>query len=172
MNIVQHIIVDGYNVINAWPKLKKLSLIDFEEARYKLIDMLHDYASVKGINVEVVFDAHYVKGSIEKKEKDKNINIVFTKEGESADCYIERTVVALSKKVKVAVVTSDYIEQKIVLQMGGIRITPKEFYAEVKRSGVEIKKKTSLEFSETRNTLEHYVDDKTLEKLERIRRNL
>lgn len=172
MNTIRYIFVDGYNVINAWPELKELTGTNLEEARYKLIDMLQDYAVYRDVEVYVVFDAHYVKGSFEKNEKYKRINVVYTKEGESADCYIERSVVAISKRAGIAVVTSDYLEQRIVLQMGGIRITPSEFLLDIKKSKVKIKEKSNLQYSEKKNTLENYLDVETLKKLEKLRRNL
>jgi predicted RNA-binding protein with PIN domain len=169
---IKYILVDGYNVINAWEELKDLKDSSLEDARDKLVDMLHDFSAFKGVKIIVVFDAHLVKGSAEKHEKHGAIEVVYTKEGETADCYIERTVVALSKKGGVGVVTSDYLEQRITLQMGGIRITPKEFYIELKHTKNKIRKKTALDYVDQKTGLENHLDKKILEKLEKMRRNL
>lgn len=168
----RYVLVDGYNVINSWIELKFLKDDSLEEARHKLVDMLLDYASFKEVNVVIVFDAHLVKGSIEKHENDRGIEIVYTKEGETADCYIERTVVELSKRNTVGVVTLDYVEQQVILQMGGYRITPREFLNEVRDVSKGIREKIDIPYVDKRNTIEDFVDKKILEKLERMRRNL
>ncbi|SKA96007.1 hypothetical protein SAMN05443428_1204 [Caloramator quimbayensis] len=170
--MIKYIFIDGYNVINAWNDLKELKDENLEEARLKLIEMIHDYAAFKGINVIVVFDAHFVKGSFEKHEMHKNVEVVYTKELESADCYIERNVAILSKKGEVAVVSSDYLEQRIVLQMGGIRITPKEFLIEIQNIKKVIKERTEISYVEKSNRLENNIKKDVLEKLEKMRRNL
>lgn len=172
MNGVDYILVDGYNVINSWKNLKELKDESLEDARDKLVDMLQETAALKAIGIAVVFDAHFVKGSIEKHEKVGKIEVVYTKEGESADCYIERKVVELSKKVVVGVVTSDYLEQRITLQMGGIRITPKELFDDIRNLKRRVNEKTKLSYIDERNTLENYVNKDILEKLEKMRRNL
>ena len=172
MNEVRYLFVDGYNVINSWEELRQLKDTDLEEARYKLIDMMIEYVTLKGLETYVVFDAHYVKGSFEKREKYKNINIVYTKEGESADCFIEKNIKDMAKKGVVAVVTSDYLEQRIIFQMGGIRITPNEFLSDIKNSKKIVKEKTTLKYTDKKNSLEQNIDEKTLRKLEKIRRNL
>lgn len=168
----RYILVDGYNVINAWKELKTLKDENLEEARIKLIEMLHDYAAFKGVNIIVVFDAHFVKGSFEKHEIQKNIEVVYTKEFESADCYIERNVSILAKKGDVFVVSSDYLEQRIVLQMGGIRITPGEFLLEIQNAKKHIKEKTEISYVEKTNKLENNIKKDVWEKLEKMRRSL
>ncbi|WP_057979149.1 NYN domain-containing protein [Caloramator mitchellensis] len=166
------IFVDGYNVINQWDELKKLKDENLEDARDKLVEMLQEYAAYKGCSIFVVFDAHLVPGSIEKNEKSGKINIVFTKEGETADCFIERSIYQYLKSGAVAVVTSDYLEQRITLQMGGIRITPNEFLHELKAVENVITEKSKISYSQRKNTLEEFINKDILEKLERMRRNL
>ena len=99
--------VDGYNVINSWPNLKEIKDFSYESSRQQLIDTLQNYSEFKGYKMFIVFDAHMVKGSLEKKEKQGNLVVVFTKEGETADNYIERTVNNIGRKSEVCVVTSD-----------------------------------------------------------------
>ena len=90
---MKNIFVDGYNVINSWPGLKNIKEYSFEAARQELIETIKNYASYKGYKIFIVFDAHMVNGSIEKREKiSDNIIVVFTKEGETADNFIERKV--------------------------------------------------------------------------------
>lgn len=169
---LNYILVDGYNVLNSWEETKKYKEDDFEFARYKLVDMLCDYASFKGVKVTVVFDAHKRPGSIEKKEKHKGIEIIYTKEKEIADCYIERAVYLLSKNYNVGVVTSDNLEQSITMQLGAIRITPKEFLEQIRKTSKKIVEKTELSYVEGKNMLENCVNKDILEKLEKMRRNL
>ncbi|MEG0371028.1 MAG: NYN domain-containing protein [Clostridium sp.] len=171
MKTLDYILVDGYNVLNSWEEVKKYKQ-DFEFARYKLVDMLCNFASYRGVSVVVVFDAHKQIGGVEKKEKHKGVDVIYTKEGEIADCYIERTVYKLSKKYNIGVVTSDNLEQRIALQMGAIRITPKEFLEQIKHTDQKIAKRTELSYVERKNFLENCVEKDILEKLENMRRNL
>lgn len=172
MNVLNYILVDGYNVVNSWEALKPIGGNSLEDSRDKLIDIMHDFSAYKGIRIIVVFDAHLLKGSVEKHELIGEIEIVYTKEYESADCYIERTVVALSKKNIVAVVTADYLEQRIAFQMGAIRITPSEFYNEIISAKSGIREKTKMSYMDKKNPLEDHVNKNILEKLEKMRRNL
>lgn len=172
MSKTKYLFVDGYNIINTWKELKVLKDENLEDARDKLVDMLREFAAYKGIKIIVVFDAHMVKGSSVKHIKHGEIDVVFTKEHETADCYIERKVAELSRKNEVYVATSDYLEQRIVLQMGGIRITPTELLSEVNLTKTKIKEKTKITYSEQINTLSEHVNKEILEKLEKMRRNL
>ncbi|MBZ9637125.1 NYN domain-containing protein [Clostridium sp. FP1] len=164
--------VDGYNVINSWPNLKKIKEFSYESSRLQLIDTLQNYSEFKGYKMFIVFDAHMVKGSIEKKEKQGNLFVVFTKEGETADNYIERTVNNIGRKSEICVVTSDSLVQQVTFQRGAIRMSSIEFYYEVISIEKKIQIKTEKKYLEKRNSLEERIDEKTLEKLEKIRRNL
>jgi len=169
---IVNILVDGYNVINQWDFLKKLKEESLEDARDKLVEMLQEYAVFKDCSIYVVFDAHLVSGSVEKHERVGKINVIYTKEGETADCFIERTVPNLIKMGTVAVVTSDYLEQRIALQMGGIRITPREFLLEIESIKKGIREKAKTSYSQQKTTLEDFISRDILEKLEKMRRNL
>lgn len=122
------LVVDGYNVINAWESLKKISSISLEEARDKLVEWVVDYAASTGEKAVLVFDAYTVKGAKPKEIEDRGILIVYTKENQTADSYIESFVEkALSKPgTMVRVVTSDWAEQQVVLGSGAIRVSPRE----------------------------------------------
>lgn len=124
------IIVDGYNALNAWPSLTVLRGENFEHARDKLIDILAEYGALKGIEVIIVFDAHRVKGK-RKEETVPGAKIIFTKEHETADHYIERLLSQLPPRSQVWVATGDAVEQSIVLGKGACRLTIRELFFQV-----------------------------------------
>ncbi len=165
------VFVDGYNVINHWPELREMKDYSYDTARNKLMEILHNYASFTGDKVILVFDGHLVQGNIENKSKYGNINVVFTKDGETADSYIERCVNNIGRKTEVVVVTSDSLEQQVTFQRGAIRTSSLEFYFEVKEIENKIKKKSEKVIENKRNLLEDMVDKEILEKLEKIRRS-
>ncbi|MBC2582524.1 NYN domain-containing protein [Clostridium sp. DJ247] len=169
---MKNIFVDGYNVINNWPGLKCIKEYSLESAREQLIEILSNYAAYRGYKIFIVFDAHMVSGSIEKKEKvNNNIITVFTKEGETADNFIEKMVNKVGRKFDVCVVTSDALEQQIVFQRGATRMSSIEFYHEIQSIESKIKVRLEKKYSEKKNTLEDVVDKDILEKLEKIRRS-
>jgi len=169
---VRNVFVDGYNVINSWPNLKKIKNYSLESAREKLIETLQNYASFNGYKIFLVFDAHMVEKSIEKRERyGENLVVVFTKENETADSFIERIVNNVGRKIEVFVVTSDALEQQLIFQRGAIRMSSLEFYHEVK--SVEKRISTNIEKSSIREkiTLEERIDENVLEKLQKIRKS-
>lgn len=169
---MKNIFVDGYNVINSWSELKKIKEYSYEAARNELIEKLSNYAAYKNYKIFIVFDAHMVSKSIEKKEKvSSNIVVVFTKEGETADAFIEKMVNNIGRKIEVCVVTSDSLEQQVVFQRGATRMSAVEFYHEVKNTESKIKIKIEKKYSEKRFMLEDAIQREVLEKLEKIRRS-
>jgi predicted RNA-binding protein with PIN domain len=168
---VKNIFIDGYNVINCWPKLRKLKTHNLEIARNELIEIMQNYATYNGYKVFVVFDAHMVKGSLEKKEKRHNVLVVFTKEGETADSFIEKTTHEIGREKEVVVVTSDNLEQQVTFQRGATRMPSLEFFDEVKRSQKEIKQKTIKNTNPQKNWVSENLSDEILKKLEKIRRS-
>lgn len=168
---MRKIFVDGYNVINSWPGLRDIKEYSYEAARMKLTDMLQNYSAFKGWNIIIVFDAHMVKGSLEKKERMGNLTVVFTKEGETADSYIERIVNKIGRSSEVYVVTSDSLEQQITFQRGAVRISSIEFYHSVTNDSSKLSKKYESTYSSNRNLLEESIDKESAEKLEKIRRS-
>ncbi len=167
---MKHIFVDGYNVINSWPSLRGIKDYSYEGARSKLIDLLLNYSAYKGCKIILVFDAHRVKGSLEKKERMGNLTVVFTKVDETADSYIERVVNGIGRKSEVYVVTSDSLEQQLVFQRGAIRVSSIEFYHLVTEENSKISKSYEKKYSEKRNLLEEFLDKESVEKLDKIRR--
>lgn len=166
------IFVDGYNVINYWPELKQIKDYSYESARNKLIERLNNYATFKGYKIYLIFDAHLVKGSLEKCEKaSEKVSVVFTKEGETADAFIERSVDGIGRKSEVSVVTSDSLEQQVIFQRGAVRVSSLEFYQEVKAAEENIKGNIEKKYSHKKHILEEVVNKEVLEKLEKIRRS-
>ena len=166
------IFVDGYNVINYWPELNRIKEYSYESARNRLIEILNNYATFKGYKIYLIFDAHLVKGSLEKCEKASDkVSVVFTKEGETADAYIEKAVDDIGRKAEVSVVTSDSLEQQVIFQRGAVRVSSMEFYHEVKTAEEIIKGSIEKKYTHKNHILEEVVDKDILEKLEKIRRS-
>lgn len=135
----EYLLVDGYNVIFSWDNLKKLADSSIDGARNALINILCNYQGYKRCEVIVVFDAYKVKGNHREIEKVNNITVVYTKEAETADMYIEKASLDLAKKHKVRVVTSDALEQVIILGNGALRVSSREFQDEVKSAEENIR---------------------------------
>ena len=135
----EYLLVDGYNVIFSWDNLKKLADSSIDGARNALINILCNYQGYKRCEVIVVFDAYKVKGNHREIEKVNNITVVYTKEAETADMYIEKASLDLAKKHKVRVVTSDALEQVIILGNGALRVSSREFQGEVKSAEENIR---------------------------------
>jgi predicted RNA-binding protein with PIN domain len=138
MNIL---LVDGYNIIGAWPELQELKKKDLAAARDRLIEKMAEYQGYSGFKVIVVFDAHYVKGT-EKQYQNYHVDVVFTKENESADEWIEKKAIELTNvRNQVYVATSDYTEQWAVFGQGALRISARELLIEMKEIERKIEKK-------------------------------
>ena len=127
----EYILVDGYNIIFAWEELKNAAKENIDLARNSLITKLINYKAVKGCRLAVVFDAYKVKGNLGDVEKVNGIDIVYTKEAETADTYIEWLSHTLSSEYLVRVATSDNLEQMIIVGAGALRVSAKQFEKEV-----------------------------------------
>lgn len=134
----EFLLVDGYNIIFAWDELKALASESLEAARQSLADVLSNYQGYRKCGVILVFDAYKVKGNPGSVEKYKNIHIVYTKEAETADAYIEKATYDMRKQYRVRVATSDGMEQLIILGHGATRIPANIFHAEVQNTHTEI----------------------------------
>lgn len=138
MNIL---LVDGYNIIGAWPELRELKERNLSEARDRLIEKMAEYQAFSGYRVIVVFDAHFVQG-IERKYKNFKVEIIFTRENESADERIEKMASDLNNiKTQIYVATSDFTEQWVVFGQGALRKSARELLNEMKHIEIEIDKK-------------------------------
>lgn len=129
------LLVDGYNMIGSWPLLKKLKSQDeMEEARDLLLKELSNYAKYEDIEVRVVFDAQFVPG-IQQSYKKYRLDVIFTKEGETADSYIERVVGDENLLItQVTVATSDLAEQWMIFQKGALRKSAIELYKDIQHT--------------------------------------
>jgi predicted RNA-binding protein with PIN domain len=137
---MERLIVDGYNVIHAWPPLKKLMDESLEAARDKLIDRLAVYAQVSGADVTVVFDAHRTKSMANAEESNQGVRVIFTRKGHSADHAIERLAYAVTAgEDPVTVATSDRFQSDLVRGMGGAVISAPE----LERRVIEVEKQLS-----------------------------
>ncbi|MBQ1992790.1 MAG: TetM/TetW/TetO/TetS family tetracycline resistance ribosomal protection protein, partial [Clostridia bacterium] len=135
----EYLLVDGYNVIFSWDSLKKIASDNLESARNQLINILCNYQGYCKGELILVFDAYRVSGKHREVEKVNNINVVYTKEAETADMYIEKVTHRLAKNHRVRVVTSDGMEQFIILGHGALRISSQSFLEEVKQAEKEIR---------------------------------
>ncbi|MBQ3667622.1 MAG: TetM/TetW/TetO/TetS family tetracycline resistance ribosomal protection protein [Clostridia bacterium] len=135
----EYLLVDGYNIIHAWPELKG-TLNDLERGRKLLSDILDNYAGQTDAHIILVFDAYKVKHNPGSSEKYGHIEIVYTREAQTADSYIEKLAYELSKNNRVRVATSDGMEQLIILGSGALRMTASELKGEIEKSVTEIRK--------------------------------
>lgn len=134
-----YLLVDGYNIIFAWKELKELAENNLESARVSLMETLCNYQGFAGITVILVFDAYRVKGNSGEVSKYKNIHLVYTKEAETADQYIEKTVHRIGKNNNVTVATSDALEQVIIFGAGANRMSASGLKEEILRTEKEIR---------------------------------
>lgn len=134
----QYLLVDGYNIIFAWDELRSLAADNIDAARARLQDILANYQGYRGMTLILVFDAYKVRGGMGSVEKYHNIYVVYTKEAQTADAYIEKTVHEIGHKERVTVATSDGLEQTIVFGEGAVRMSARELYAAVMSAQADI----------------------------------
>ena len=135
----EHLLVDGYNVIFAWDELKALAADNLDAARQRLMDILCNYAGYRQCVPILVFDAYKVKGGEREVEQYHNLYVVYTKEAETADMYIEKATHEIARRYHTRVVTSDTTEQLIILGNGALRISSQAFEKEVRAVEAEIR---------------------------------
>lgn len=165
----EYLLVDGYNIIFAWEDLNELSKINIESARNKLMDRLSNYQGYKKMTLILVFDAYKVKGNPGSVMKYHNIYVVYTKEAETADQYIEKTVHEIGRKYQVTVATSDALEQVIILGQGGNRLSAANLLEEVEAVEAEISKKVKKEAPKEKNYLFDHLDEEMADLMEEVR---
>ncbi len=129
----EYLLVDGYNIIFAWDELKSVARDNLDAARRQLCDLLCGYQGYQKCRVIVVFDAYKVKGGLGSVEKYHNIHVVYTREAETADAYIERATYEIGRRHRVRVATSDGPEQLIILGHGALRLSASNFHEEIER---------------------------------------
>ncbi len=136
----EYVLVDGYNVIFSWDELNDAAKKNIEAARAMLVNILCNYQGYKKCRLILVFDAYKVKGNVGEVEKIGGIDVVYTKEAETADMYIEKVTHKLAKNNRVRVVTSDGLEQLIILGSGALRVSSRAFKEEVRSIEDEIRR--------------------------------
>jgi len=134
----EYLLVDGYNIIFAWDELKEVARDNLDAARQLLMDLLVNYRGYRGCELILVFDAYRVPRNLGEVVKYHNISVVYTKEAETADTYIEKTSYDLAKRHRVRVATSDNMEQLIILGHGSLRVSAEAFHAEVEQVAGQI----------------------------------
>ena len=127
----EYLLIDGYNIIFAWDELKELADGNLEHARQSFIDRMRNFQGFKASPVIIVFDAYKVKGNHGSMERYGDLTVVYTKEAETADMYIEKVTRELGRRHRVRVATSDGLEQIIILSHGALRVPASEFHEEV-----------------------------------------
>ena len=165
----QYLLVDGYNIIFSWEDLNELSRVNMEGARSKLADLLCNYQGYRKCHVILVFDAYKVEGNHGEVVKYHNIHIVYTKEAETADQYIEKTVHAIGRKYGVTVATSDGLEQVIILGQGARRLSARGLREEIEAASTEICGDYLNRQGPTKNLLIHQLPGEMAELMEDVR---
>ena len=173
MKIKAHyLLVDGYNVIHAHPELSALAEHSLDGARNKLCDILCEFKALSRYRIIVVFDAHLVPGGMGSVSEYNNIKIVYTKEAETADRYIEQAAYKLSKERKrdrITVATSDVLEQLIILGQGAGRISAADLWTEIESTKAQMRKSHIENNPIKKNPLLGLLDAETAAKLEAMR---
>lgn len=136
----EYLLVDGYNIIYAWKDLKELAENNLDAARLKLQEILSNYQGFRKITVLLVFDGYKSKGNLGSVLNYHNIYVIFTKEAETADQYIEKVTQQIARKTKVRVATSDFLEQIIIRGKGATRVSARELRKEINEANEEIRK--------------------------------
>ncbi|WP_426449954.1 NYN domain-containing protein [Paenibacillus sp. S-38] len=168
--IQEILIVDGYNIIGAWPHLQQLKEIRLEEARDRLIEIMAEYQSFSGMKVILVFDAYYVPG-LGGKYLQSRLPVYYTKEKETADELIERLVTAhVGRRKQVYVATSDMTEQHVIFGKGAFRIPASELLIKVRAARQDIRRKIEQDTDRRTNTFDSRLDKDTRDQLEKWRR--
>ena len=149
----EYLLVDGYNIIFAWDELRNLAQGDVKAARDSLMDRLSNYAGFTKKNVICVFDAYKVPGGTEQIYRYHNIDVIFTREAETADQYIEKAAHELTKQYQVTVATSDAIEQIIIYGAGAVRLSARNFESEVANAEREMQAQYIAQDTDRRQTV-------------------
>lgn len=165
------LLVDGYNIIGAWPDATRKGW-SVDECRDRLLHLLEDYAGETGEEVVLVFDGYQSERKQRSVDKLQHATVIFTKHGETADSYIERQVALCPKYRSVRVATSDGLEQSQVLANGAVRVSARELLRELKEHKVRQRQRQSHQSIVKRNPLFNHLSKEQAEQLEKIRRGM
>jgi predicted RNA-binding protein with PIN domain len=165
-----YLLVDGYNIIHAWKKLKAMAEVSLISAREMLVDILANYRGYKHQEIIVVFDAHRVEGGTGAVEKRNGVYIVYTREAETADEYIEKTTGQLRReRIRVRVATSDHLEQIIIMGQGAARLFAEDLQREVNEVERIIRDRINKPKPIKKNMLYENLDPETAAAIEKMR---
>lgn len=154
----EYLLVDGYNIIHAWPELKELADDNMDGARMKLLDILSNYQGIRKCQIIAVFDAYRVQGHLEEVIEYHNIHMVFTKEAQTADHYIERFAQDNQKKYSITVATSDGLQQLIIRGAGCALLSARELKVEIDGANERINREFQ-EYQELQRRDRNYLVD-------------
>lgn len=163
-------IIDGYNVINAWPELKELAKQNLEDARLALIEELAEYMSMSGEEVIIVFDAYNLDRPKETIEEKYGMEIVYTKRFQTADTYIEKQILNIGRRHNLKVVTDDGQIQILATSKGASRMTSTELKADIFNNHSKIKRKRKADFN--RNFKSFPLSNELIEKIDQMKKDL
>jgi len=164
-----YLLVDGYNIIFAWDELAKLAEDSIDIARARLCDILNEHQGITGLEIILVFDAHLVEGGLGSVLRYHNITVVYTKEAETADHYIEQVSAKLSRQDTVTVATSDRIEQIIIMSQGARRMSAADLLDDVKREKEQLHERYLSRQPARGNRLAGLLDAETAKLLDAMR---
>lgn len=165
----EYLLVDGYNIIFAWEELRELAESNMDGARGRLMDILSNYQGIKKCTLILVFDAYKVEGFPGEIQQYHNIYVVYTKEAETADQYIEKVAHEIGRKYEVTVATSDGTEQVIIRGQGCHLLSAKELYTEIEFAQNHLREQHMEKTESTKNYLLQYLDEKTAQEMEQVR---
>ncbi len=169
----EYLLVDGYNIIFGWEELKELAAVNIEAARGRLMDILCNYQGFRKNVVILVFDAYKVEGNPGSSQNYHNIHVVYTKEAETADAYIEKVTHEIGRKYKVTVATSDALEQVIILGQGAQRMSAQGLKEEIEAANIEIRRELALKApTGSKNYLFEHMSEDMARELEDLRLGL
>ena len=166
----EYLIVDGYNIINAWPLLKKMCGESIQAARDKLVEIMAGFRAYKGMEVIIVFDGHLVKDNPGSSVNMNGVRVIYTREQQTADSFIEKTVAQLAKEALVRVATSDWAEQQMILALGGIRVSAGELKGLVEDCQRDMKRKFVEKNKDSINTVNGNLSPEVARKLQKWRK--
>lgn len=165
----EYLLVDGYNIIFAWEELRDLAEANIDGARGRLMDILGNYQGIKKCTVILVFDAYKVEGFPGEVQRYHNIYVVYTKEAETADQYIEKTAHEIGRKYHVTVATSDGTEQVIIRGQGCSLLSAKELREEIELANQELRGEYLGKSGADKNYLFQWLDEETAQQMEAVR---
>ena len=165
----EYLLVDAYNILHAWDDLRELMEVTLDGARHRLMDILCNYQGYRRCSLILVFDAYKVAGGVGSAQDYHNIHVVYTKEAETADQYIEKFAHEMGRKYRVTVATSDGVEQLIIRGQGCMLMSAKDLREDIERVGRQIEEERGSLPKPGKNYLFQDVDRDLAEYLEQVR---